>query len=232
MNFFTGDRELRSHLITKVFEGVKRLSGYTENPKSPLSNSDLKRAFQYLGGVEKNLTNSRFMGFLRFSELSTLKHSDFILHNTHMSIFIEKSKTDIYRKGHWLHLAKLNSNLCQLDLTKRYFVLAGIDKQCDKHIFRGIENTKNGQTLRKINKPLSYATVRGHVLDLLPNIGLDPTKFGLHSLRSGGASAAANLGVNDRLFKKHRRWKSDKVKDSYVHEDIESKLSVSRNLGL
>ena len=61
-----------------------------------------------------NLTNSRhmrilvlsFMYFLRFSELLNLKRSDFILHNTHMSIFIEKSKTDIYRKIHCLNLAK------------------------------------------------------------------------------------------------------------------------------
>ena len=149
-----------------------------------------------------------------------------------MSIFIEKSKTDIYRKGHWLHLAKLNSNLCPLDLTKRYFVLAGINDQCDKYIFRGIENTKNGQKLRKIDKPLRYTNVKGHVIDLPANIGLDPKKFGLHSLRSGGVSAAANLGVNDRLLKKHGRWKSNKVKGSYVHEDKESKLSVSRNLGL
>ena len=238
--FFTGGRELGSHFITKVLEGIKRLSGYTENSKSPLSSSDLKRAFQYLGGVEMNLTNSRlmmilvlsFMGFLRFSDLSNLKCCDFISHNTHMPIFIEKSKTDIYTKGGWFHLEKLNSNLCPLDLTKRYFVLAGIDKQCDKYVFRYIENTKNGPKLRKIDKPLSCTTVRGHVLDLLANIGLRPKKFGLHSLRSGGASAAANLGVNDRLFKKHGRWKSDKVKDSYVHEDIESKLSVSRNLGL
>ena len=160
-----------------------------------------------------NLTNSRlmmilvlsFMGFLRFSDLSNLKRSDFILHNTHMPIFIEKSKTDIYTKGGWFHLEKLNSNLCPLDLTKRYFVLAGIDKQCDKYIFRGIENTKNGQKLRKIDKPLSYTNVKGHVIDLPVNIGLDPKKFGLHSLRSGGASAAANLGVNDRLFKEHGR---------------------------
>ena len=165
-------------------------------------------------------------------ELSNLKRSDFILHNTHVSIFTEKSKSDIYRKGHWLHLAKLSSNLCPLDLTKRYFVLDRIDKQCDKCIFRGIEHTKNGQRLRKIDKPLSYTTVRGHVLDLLANICLDPKKFGLRSLLSGGASAAANLGVNDRLFKKHGRWKSDKVKDSYAYEDIESKLSVSRNLGV
>ena len=85
---------------------------------------------------------------------------------------------------------------------------------------------KNGQKLRKIDKPLSYTTVRDHVLNLLANIGLDRKKFGLHSLRSGGASVAANLGVNDRLFKKHGRSKSDKVKDSYFHEDIQSKLSV------
>ena len=84
--FFTGGRELESHFITKVLEGIKRLSGYTENPKSPLSSSDLKRTFQYLSGVEINLTISRlmmilvlcFIGFLRFSELSNLKPSDFI----------------------------------------------------------------------------------------------------------------------------------------------------------
>ena len=55
-----------------------------------------------------NLTNSRlmmilllsFMGFLKFSKLSNMKHSDFIFHNAHMSIFIKKSKTDIYREVH------------------------------------------------------------------------------------------------------------------------------------
>ena len=224
----------------EVLEGIKRITGYTENLKSPLSSSDLKRAFQYQGGVEMNLTNSRlmmilvlsFMGFPRFSDVSNLKRSDFIIHNAHMSIFIEKSKTDIDRKWHWLHLAKLNSNLFLLDLTRRYFVLAGIDNQCDEYIFRGIENTKTVQKPRKIDKPLRYTTIRGHVLDFLANIGLDSKNFGLHSLRSSGALATANLGVNDRLFKKHGRWKSDKVKDSYIHEDIESKLSVSRNLGL
>ena len=239
-DFFTGVRELESNFIAKVLEGIKLLSGYTKNPKSPLSSSDLKRAFQYLGGVEMNLTNSRlmmilvlsFMGFPRFREVSNLKRSDFIIHNTHMSIFIEKFKTDLDRKGHWLHLAKLNSNLCPLDLTKRYFVLAGTDNQCDEYFFRGIENTKNGQKPRKIYKPLSYTTIRGHVLYLLANIGLDPKKLGLYSLRSGGALAAAKLGINDRSFKKHGRWKSDKVKDSYVQEDIKSKLSVSRNLDL
>ena len=49
----------------------------------------------------------------------------------------------------------------------------------------------------------------------------------MHSLRAGGATAAANLGVNDRLFKKHGRWKSEKVKNGYIHENIEAKLIVT-----
>ena len=48
-----------------------------------------------------------FMGFLRFSEVINLKNSDIILKETHMSIFIEKSKTDVYREGYWMHLSKL-----------------------------------------------------------------------------------------------------------------------------
>ena len=43
-------------------------------------------------------------------------------------------------------------------------------------------------------------------------IGLEKTQFCLHSLGSGGAIAAAHLGINYRLFQKHRRWKTENVK--------------------
>ena len=56
--------------------------------------------------------------------------------------------------------------------------------------------------------------------------------FGLHNLQAGGATAAANLGINDRLFKKNGRWRSEKVKDGYIHESIEAKLKVTNNVGL
>ena len=70
---------------------------------------------------------------------------------------------------------------------KRSFVLAWTDKQCVKYIFRGIENTKNAQKLRKVDKAISYTTVRGHVLEVLANIGLDSKKIGLYRLRQVGA---------------------------------------------
>ena len=49
-------------------------------------------------------------------------------------------------------------------------------------------------------------------------LGFDATKFSLHSLRSGGATAAANAGVADRLFKRHGRWRSETAKDGYVKD--------------
>jgi hypothetical protein len=63
-------------------------------------------------------------------------------------------------------------------------------------------------------------------------MGLDASLFGLHSLRAGGASAAAALGVPDRLVKKHGRWRSDNAKDGYVKESLFNSLSVSLNLGI
>ena len=81
-------------------------------------------------------------------------------------------------------------------------------------------------------KPLSYTRVREIILSALESIGLDKSKFGLHSLRSGGATAAASAGIQDRLFKKHGRWASDKAKDGYVRENIKEKLTVSKSLGI
>ena len=49
-------------------------------------------------------------------------------------------------------------------------------------------------------------------------------------LRSGGASLAAYNGVSDRLFKRHGRWKSDRAKDGYIEDSLESLLSVTKNL--
>jgi hypothetical protein len=52
----------------------------------------------------------------------------------------------------------------------------------------------------------------------------------LRSLRSGGATAASNNNVPDRLLKVHGRW----VTEGYVaiKDSIQQKLVVSMNLGL
>ena len=101
----------------------------------------------------------------------------------------------------------------------------------DKCLFRGIVHTKSGDKLRA-SGGLSYTRVRELVLEKLVAIGLDKRQFGVHSLRSGGASAAAQAGVPDRWFKRHGRWRSENAKDGYIKDNLQDRLQVSRSLGL
>ena len=116
-------------------------------------------------------------------------------------------------------------------MMERYCHLADIQGDGDKHLFRGLSRTKGGHRLRA-SGGLSYTRVRELVLEKIAAIGLDPKQFGLHSLRSGGASAAANAGVPDRWFKRHGRWLSENTKDGYIKDKLEDRLSVSKNIGL
>jgi hypothetical protein len=74
--------------------------------------------------------------------------------------------------------------------------------------------------------------LRELLLSKISQLGYDPTLFSMHSLRAGGATAAANAGVEDRLFKRHGRWKSETAKDGYVKDSVERRLEVSKQLGI
>ena len=62
----------------------------------------------------------------------------------------------------------------------------------------------------------------------MKDLGYDPKDYGLHSLRSGGATAVitnnASKAVSERLLKLHGRWKTDEAKDMYVLESEFNRL--------
>ena len=99
--------------------------------------------------------------------------------------------------------------------------LSEIKYDPDKLLFRGLSSTKHmhGYRLRD-SGGLSYTRACELVLEKLKAIGLDARQFGMHSLRSGGASAAANAGLPDRLFKRHGRWLSETAKDGYIKDKL------------
>ena len=45
------------------------------------------------------------------------------------------------------------------------------------------------------SKPLLYTRAQECILGMFESIGLDQSKFGLHTLHSGGATVAANAGL-------------------------------------
>ena len=67
--------------------------------------------------------------------------------------------------------------------------------------FRSLHFVKSNASYTLRSTDISYTRTREVVLHAFPQLGYSTKIFGLHSLRAGGATAAANAGVNDRLFK-------------------------------
>lgn len=173
-----------------------------------------------------------FAGFLRFDEISKIKLKHVVIGEQYMIIFLPSSKTDQFRDGDKVVIAKTNSDLCPVTLLASYISLANI-KDKDEYIFRAIAPKKDGSyVLRKLNKPISYTRCREIFLEGFKEAGVSVDNLGLHSLRAGGVTAGANAGLADRLLMRHGRWKSAMSKDGYIKDDKNSLLSVSKKLGL
>ena len=110
-----------------------------------------------------------------------------------------------------------------------YADMAGIDFESDLPLFRGLNIVKAKTRMRR--SKISYTRVRELVKGTFAD-STDVNLIGVHSLRAGGASSAANNGIPDRLFKRHGRWSSENAKDGYIRDRLEDRLSVSRNLGI
>ena len=80
-------------------------------------------------------------------------------------------------------------------------------KRRSKYLFRGVVKKNSGYHLRGINKPITYTRVREDVLSVLKKLEPSNEDYGLHSMRVGGCTMAAHLGVTERIIKKHVPWK-------------------------
>ena len=169
-----------------------------------------------------------FAAFLRFDELAKLVRSDVKIEDDMLKLFIQSSKTDQYRDRAWIVLASSRKSTCPVAMMNRYLDRAGLS--CDSPLVCQLSKTKCGCKPR--SKCLSYSRLRELVLEAFKVIVPDISAMGTHSLRSGGATAAANAGVPNRLFKRHGRWGSESAKDGDVQDSLSSPLSVSKALGI
>ena len=143
-----------------------------------------------------------FSGFLRFSELICLRPCDFEVSQDMMKIRIERSKTDQLRQGDELVIVRTGNRTCPIAILEKYMERMGMCWQDQLCLFRPTQKMKLGNRLRQSGK-ISYNCLRESFHKKLSALGLPSSDFGLHSLRAGGATAAANAGIPDRLFKRH-----------------------------
>ena len=169
-----------------------------------------------------------FAGFLRWDDLKALRRCDLLITDDHMSISLAKRKNDQFREGSSILVARIHSSSCPVAVMER-FLLAGGHQKSD-YLFRNICHNKQGFSLRP--QPLSYSRASELFKKQLKAIGLNPKQYGLHSLRSGGASTAAAAAIPDRLLMRHGGWRSESAKNMYIQETQETLLKVSRALRL
>ena len=214
--------------------GQRILGCATAKGKHPLKVEHLKAlqekfAFASLDQLQiVTLATLGFAGFLRWDDLSQIKICDIEFHRGFIKIFLEKRKNDQFREGSRIYIAETETRYCPVGLLKR-FIQAG-EHSLDSFLFRKISHTKAGFKLRK--QKLSYSRALELFKKQLEKIHLDPSLYGLHSLRSGGASLAASIGIPDHLIMRHGGWRSEGSKNRYINESIDSLLRISKASGL
>lgn len=231
--------DINNPYIKGMMESARRLPKKKVNRKDPINENiliDICNKFKNSEnlGVVRDLTIMVicFAGFLRYSEMAALKLKNVKIFNSHMELEIEMSKTDQYREGNSVCIARGVTEACPVRMLERYLRIAEIRDEA-LYLFRPLRNSKNGTKLILQNKMISYSRVRHCILEKLRTVeSAKHLNIGLHSFRSGGASKAANADVNERCWKRHGRWVSDSSKDRYVLDKLEHKLEVTKQLGL
>lgn len=225
--------------VKNMLETVKRKQTKNIQKKDHVTSDmlvELCRKYEYSSDLltirDLTMTVFMFIGFMRFDEMSSLRCNDVIIEIDHLKIKIAKAKNDQYRKGNEVLLAKLDSPACPYKMFSKYKLAAGIESSSSDYLFKQVNKAKLHSKLIGINRKLSYTNTRARLVALLKEVDHQGSNLGLHSLRAGGATAAANAGINDRCWKRHGRWRSDTAKDGYVADSVQVRLNVSKNLGL
>ena len=227
-----------SKLVRNVLEAAKRELAKPVVKKEPVTPEMISSICNRFAGPNANLSDLRlaaicvtaYSAFLRYNELSSLRCCDVSFCATFVKIYVFKSKTDVYRDGAHVLLAKSESVSCPFHLLNRYVSAANLDLSSSLPFFRSLHFHKVTSSYSLRSAGMSYTRTREIVLQAFAELGYPKHLFGLHSLRAGGASAAANAGVSDWLFKRHGRWRTDRAKDGYIKDSLESLLSVSKSL--
>ena len=219
-------------------EAVKRRAAkICPQPKpEPLSPEDLRNYFvsREWTGTVKNIRDGCMLvigmeGMMRGSEVTRLRDSDVWVEETAegpvLFLYIWKSKTDQGERGHTIVLAgKPGSPICPVAWVARW---RGVRGESD-WFFHAL-NRSGVPKCRANRTELARATMNHVVKGCAAALGRDPSGYGSHSCRRGGCTAAFAAGVEERLIRRHGRWRSSCV-FLYVVDSPKARLSVSDSI--
>ena len=171
-----------------------------------------------------------FFGFLRAAEFTVPSLGEFDpgAHLTYrdiavdsraepstMRVTIKQSKTDPFRQGIHIFLARVRGDLCPVEAMMRYLEARG---------------DKSGPLFCCADgSPLSRPRLVKELRLALQASGIDPAPYSGHSFRIGAATTAAARGIEDSLIQALGRWQSSAYL-RYVKLPRERLAAVSHTL--
>jgi hypothetical protein len=139
-------------------------------------------------------------------------------------VLVRRSKTAQFGTPVSIPLAELKgSTLCPVAWFAVYERLR--DQRAQPYFYRLDNDGEEGVFL-----PLAPSSPNGILQKLMEPLRAAGEWFVSHSGRAGGATAAAEAGVQRHLIKTHGRWVDDRAV-GYVSESLQNVLSVSRAIG-
>jgi integrase len=194
-----------SDLIAQALTASAKLLGKVTKAKLPLSLDDLRALRQAIRSSARaeplklrdwTFYLAGFLGLFRGSELTALKRSEVQILAEHVEIFVARSKTDRFGQGQRVLIARDSRPTHDLGrlLTDLFAAVPS------EWVFCQLSG-----------EPVTTDTFRASLKRYLLASPLadQAAHFSLHSLRRGGATAAAQQHVPLRHIKRHGRWKSD-----------------------
>ena len=206
----------KTPLVRGVWEGLQRKIGIKEEGREALWLYELRQVIESLphetliGIRNRALLVIGWAGALRRSELVKLNFEDISKTRNGLILNLYQSKTDQKGEGQQVALPFGSNPLtCPVRSFEDWVSAAGIT---EGPMFRRID--RHGNMMNR----LTAQSVRLIVRKYCEEVGLDPNKYGAHSLRSGFCSQAARSGKAEHQIMRQTRHKRSDSLQRYIKQ--------------
>jgi site-specific recombinase XerD len=204
----------KTALVKGVWAGIQRTIGVEQEGKDALWLHELRQIIdaipqdKVIGVRNRALLIIGWTGALRRSELVSLHIEDVSITREGLILHLNRSKDDQKGKGQDVALPYGSNPLtCPVRSLEDWLAASGIS---EGPLFRRIDRHGN------IMEGLTPQSVRLIVKSCCEKVGLDPDRYGAHSLRSGFCSTAAKAGKPEHQIMKQTRHKRSDSLHRYI----------------
>ena len=219
-----------SAAVRAVMQGIRRVHGTAQSGKAPAITAEIRRMVDTLGehliGIrDRALLLLGFAGAFRRSELVSLDVADVRFTSEGAVMTLRRSKTDQEAQGRTVGIPYgSRPDTCPVRRLQAWLEASGIT---EGPILRPINRHGQLQPGRLSDKAVALIVKRS-----AQAAGLDPARYGGHSLRAGMATSAAANGASERAIMAQTGHKSVTVVRRYIREGSLFRENAATSLGL